>query len=1232
MNRISIQLRIALDTSARALAMGAWLAAGTALAAPVNDDFASAILLTGAGPGQTGDGLSGTQTGTNNVDATLQTGEPNPGAINTVWFKWTCPANGNLTVDTFGSTNPSAAEWDAILGIFTGAAVDALTPLDGTPKDTGDKETMTVAATAGTTYYIQFAGFGNAVAANLVVNWKLVATNGAEILAFGPGAAIGTPVFNAATITWPVFEGMPLAPTFTLSPGATCTVAGNPVVSGSTVDFSGGPVVFTVTAQGDSPIINHYTVTTVVGRVALWNIAGDGNWDTTSSNWLRQSTSLADTFKDGDGVVFNKIEGGTVNIPSTVLPGATTVGTASGDYAFSGSPIAGTGSITKSGSGTLTLASANTYSGATIVNGGTLVVNGTSAVGGSTSFTVADGAELLLSGSTTAKKRWPEKPATLAGAGTVTVPATGLIGVGFQFDMSAFTGNLNLAGGQFTVNPAVSPGFVSPVNGTINVGSGTTLYLGWTGFVLNTTVRLNSGTDNGENLGVLRASNGTLNGSLILGANSTIGADPTLIINAVISDEGNGFGFTQVANGTVTLNAAENTYTGPTIINSGATLRCNTPGALGSGDLSINGKVNLNFAGTKSIASLTLGGVPQAGGTHGSTASDATHKNDTYFVGTGTVTAPASSEKKMRTFSFGALGAATIGDSTITLEVPFGTNTTSLAPTYTVSLGATGSPASGTALNFASPQTYTITAEDLSTKAYTVTVVVGKTVLWDIAGDGDWDFSSTNWFRQPSGPITTFTNGDEAIFNNPVGGAINLTEPMLPLSTTIGTDSGDYAFSGGPIAGNGSLTMGGSGTLTLNSPNTYAGATIVNGGTLVANGTSSIGGSTSFSVANGAALHLSGSTAAKKRWPEKAATLAGAGTVTVPATGMIGVGFQFDMSAFTGNLNLAGGQFTVNPAVSPGFVSPVNGTINVGAGTTLYLGWTGFVLNTTVRLNSGTDNGENLGVLRASTATLNGAVILGTNSTIGADTTFTINASISDEGNGFGFTKVGGGTLILTAETNTYTGPTIVNSPATLQCNTPGALGGGDLRINGKLNLNYSGTKTIASLTLGGVARTAPGTYGSVASGADFTDDAYFIGTGTVTLAGNSDYDTWLTGFTFAPGANTTPTGDPDGDGMSNQEEYAFGLNPTLATSVSPIIAQFNPATGNFQYTRRATPAATKLTYKVLTSSDLATWATGGATETGFTTAGNIETVTVHVTTPAVGGKLFVRVEAVPAP
>jgi len=72
-----------------------------------------------------------------------------------------------------------------------------------------------------------------------------------------------------------------------------------------------------------------------------------------------------------------------------------------------------------------------------------------------------------------------------------------------------------------------------------------------------------------------------------------------------------------------------------------------------------------------------------------------------------------------------------------------------------------------------------------------------------------------------------------------------------------------------------------------------------------------------------------------------------------------------------------------------------------------------------------------------------------------------------------------------------------------LACATSGSLGSGALDISGgaKLQLNYSGTRGIAALTLNGGAVQAAGTYGSTASPADHKNDACFSGPGTVTVA-----------------------------------------------------------------------------------------------------------------------------------
>jgi hypothetical protein len=104
------------------------------------------------------------------------------------------------------------------------------------------------------------------------------------------------------------------------------------------------------------------------------------------------------------------------------------------------------------------------------------------------------------------------------------------------------------------------------------------------------------------------------------------------------------------------------------------------------------------------------------------------------------------------------------------------------------------------------------------------------------------------------------------------------------------------------------------------------------------------------------------------------------------------------------------------------------------------------------------------------------------------------------------------------------------------------------------------------------------------------------------------------------------PAGDVDRDGMSNQQEFAFGLNPTLASSVNPITAPFAASTGKFTYTRFATSG---LTYGVLTSTDLVTWNPAAATQSVIETIDQVETVEVTLTdAPPAGGKLFVRVQA----
>jgi len=107
------------------------------------------------------------------------------------------------------------------------------------------------------------------------------------------------------------------------------------------------------------------------------------------------------------------------------------------------------------------------------------------------------------------------------------------------------------------------------------------------------------------------------------------------------------------------------------------------------------------------------------------TAADGTRR--TYEV---TVTVAASNAKAITEFRFGSLFGDIQGDA-ITVTVPFAADVTALAPTISHT-GASVEPASGQARNFTAPQTYTVTAQDGTTRVYTVTVMRAASSAKDI--------------------------------------------------------------------------------------------------------------------------------------------------------------------------------------------------------------------------------------------------------------------------------------------------------------------------------------------------------------------------------------------------------------------------------------------------------------------------------------------------------------------
>jgi hypothetical protein len=124
-------------------------------------------------------------------------------------------------------------------------------------------------------------------------------------------------------------------------------------------------------------------------------------------------------------------------------------------------------------------------------------------------------------------------------------------------------------------------------------------------------------------------------------------------------------------------------------------------------------------------------------------------------------------------------------------------------------------------------------------------------------------------------------------------------------------------------------------------------------------------------------------------------------------------------------------------------------------------------------------------------------------------------------------------------------------------------------------------------------------------------------------------YQTWAT--SYLPVDLSDPAADNDGDGLSNFEEFAFGLDPTNGASVNPITDVSQLSSGTFSYTRLADSG---LTYTVWASTDLQDWGTEpvSVTENPGEPVDGVVTVAVILNTPPAADKFFVRVMAVSVP
>jgi len=263
----------------------------------------------------------------------------------------------------------------------------------------------------------------------------------------------------------------------------------------------------------------------------------------------------------------------------------------------------------------------------------------------------------------------------------------------------------------------------------------------------------------------------------------------------------------------------------------------------------------------------------------------------------------------------------------------------------------------------------------------------------------------------------------------------------------------------------------------------------------------------------------------------------------------------------------------------------------------------------------------------ASSVTVGAAGTLAGSGTLGSTLTATAVGAKVNPGAGIG-------TLTVTGAVNLSTGGTLeieIDDTATPKNDTLAATA--NLNISGAtLTVLPTGPATQGTYIIASYG-TLSGTFATTNLPQGYEIDYNHNSTNQIALVNTgapSDYDTWALSFGLNPAGNGAPGEDADGDGLTNEAEYLFGLAPNNGASVSPIVVALDPATGTFTYTRRR-PALTGHRYDVTTSNTTSGWNVDDtAGQQILSTANDVETVRVTLT-PALlsASRLFARVEAI---
>lgn len=600
-------------------------------------------------------------------------------------------------------------------------------------------------------------------------------------------------------------------------------------------------------------------VVSSVNNPVKWAV-GNANWDiATSVNW-KDAANVATTYQEqvglGDQTLFDDSATGASPITVTLNIGATpasvTFSNVAKNYILAGtSNILGTTGLTKTGAGTLTLQNTNSLTGAVSLNGGTVNFSKLNNLGGGTAINFGGGTLQFASGNTDD-----------ISVRTVTINSGGA--------------TIDTAGNNVSFSKRIGN---SGTGGLTKTGNGI--------LTLNT-----NSTYTGNTI--------VSQGTLALGANASLSNSAAIILSAGVTLDSTATGFGFNLNGTAgQILAGTGTNNGAVTSAAGATITAATNGVVGTMTfitaLNLSGGNYVFDVGTNSRDLLVVGGALNVNsGTVTinplNTLTNGVYKLISYAGGYGgsVNNLTISGGQANKTFN---LSDAISGEVDLVVGSA-GTNNVTW-----VGDGAGNSWDIDVTLNWfdnflSAPAFFdngdVVTFNDAGSQSPAVNIASAVSPsLVIVTNANPYTFSGAKisggaavLIKKGSGTLTLANVG------NDYGGSTVISNGVLQIGdgatsgTTIGsgnvTDHASLVFNQpdnstvqGNVAGTGSLSKQGAGTLTLLGNNTYAGATTVdtgvlqigNGGsagtlspaavTLTNNGTLDLNHSGTYTLANG---------------------------------------------------------------------------------------------------------------------------------------------------------------------------------------------------------------------------------------------------------------------------------------------------------------------------------------------------------------------------------------------